>query len=53
MYNMILVEITIVTVRTENADILRNGESIRSSDYDSTSFWPPGSLHALGADGHI
>ena len=27
--------------------------SIRSSDNDSTSFWPPGSLHTLGADGHI
>ena len=26
---------------------------IRSSDNDSTSFWPPGSLHTLGADGHI
>ena len=27
--------------------------TIRSSDNDSTSFWPPGSLHTLGADGHI
>ena len=27
--------------------------SIRSSDNDSTRFWPPGSLHTLGADGHI
>ena len=27
--------------------------SIRSSDNDSTSFWPPGSLHTRGADGHI
>ena len=27
--------------------------SIRSSDNDSTGFWPPGSLHMLGADGHI
>ena len=27
--------------------------SIRSSDNDNTSFWPPGSLHTLGADGHI
>ena len=26
---------------------------IRSSDNDSTGFWPPGSLHSLGADGHI
>ena len=26
---------------------------IRSSDNDSTGFWPPGSLHILGADGHI
>ena len=25
--------------------------SIRSSDNDSTGFWPPGSLHTLGADG--
>ena len=25
----------------------------RSSDNDSTGFWPPGSLHTLGADGHI
>ena len=22
-------------------------------DNDSTGFWPPGSLHTLGADGHI
>ena len=27
--------------------------SIRSSDNDSTGFWSPGSLHTLGADGHI
>ena len=27
--------------------------TIRSSDNDTTGFWPPGSLHALGADGHI
>ena len=27
--------------------------AIRSSDNDSTGFWPPGSLHTLGADGHI
>ena len=27
--------------------------SIRSSDNDSTGIWPPGSLHTLGADGHI
>ena len=26
---------------------------IRSSDIDNTRFWPPGSLHTLGADGHI
>ena len=26
---------------------------IRSSGNDSTGFWPPGSLHTLGADGHI
>ena len=26
---------------------------IRSSDNDSTGVWPPGSLHTLGADGHI
>ena len=26
---------------------------IRSSDNDSSSFWPPGSLRTLGADGHI
>ena len=26
---------------------------IRSSDNDSTGLWPPGSLHTLGADGHI
>ena len=26
---------------------------IRSSDNDSTGFWPPGSLHTLGADGRI
>ena len=28
-------------------------EWIRSSDNDSTGYWPPGSLHTLGADGHI
>ena len=27
--------------------------AIRSSDNDSTGFWPPGLLHTLGADGHI
>ena len=27
--------------------------SIRSSDNDSTGFWPPGSLHTMGAGGHI
>ena len=26
---------------------------IRSSDNDSTGFWPPGSLHTLSADWHI
>ena len=26
---------------------------IWSSDNDSTGLWPPGSLHTLGADGHI
>ena len=26
---------------------------IRSSDNDGTGFWPPGSLHTLGADGQI
>ena len=28
-------------------------DPIRSSDNDSTGFWPPGLLHTLGADGHI
>ena len=28
-------------------------QGIRSSDNDSTGFWAPGSLHTLGADGHI
>ena len=28
-------------------------KQIRSSDNDSTGFWAPGSLHTLGADGHI
>ena len=28
-------------------------DSIWSNDNDSTGFWPPGSLHTLGADGHI
>ena len=32
---------------------LTNLFSIRSNDDDSTGFWPPGSLHTLGADGHI
>ena len=31
----------------------RHYASIRSSDNDSTGFWPPGSLHTLGADGYI
>ena len=26
---------------------------IRSSDNDNIGFWPPGSLHTLGADGYI
>ena len=26
---------------------------IRSIDNDSTGLWPPGSLHTMGADGHI
>ena len=30
-----------------------NIDGIRSSDNASTGFWPPGSLHTLGADGHI
>ena len=30
-----------------------NGLLIRSSDNDNIGFWPPGSLHTLGADGHI
>ena len=30
-----------------------SGCPIRSSDNDSTGLWPPGSLHTLGADGHI
>ena len=28
-------------------------EKTRSCDNYSTGFWPPGSLHTLGADGHI
>ena len=28
-------------------------DPMRSSDNDSTGLWPPGSLHTLGADGHI
>ena len=28
-------------------------QGIRSSDHDRTSFWPPGLMHTLGADGHI
>ena len=34
-------------------NISENKAPIRSSDNDSTGFWPPGSLHILGADGHI
>ena len=37
----------VLNVSEDNRDI------IRSSDNDSTGFWPPGSLHTLGADGHI
>ena len=33
--------------------IMVTHDTIRSSDNDSTGFWPPGSLHTLGADGHI
>ena len=42
------------------ANLVANGgntayrvDVIRSSDNDSTGFWPPGSLHTLGADGRI
>ena len=45
----------------QNEDCLLNGtrllqpkvRPIRSGDNDSTGFWPPGSLHTMGADGHI
>ena len=30
-----------------------HGDGIRSSDNNSTGLRPPGSLHTLGADGHI
>ena len=33
--------------------IAKKSQIIRSSDNDSTGLWPPGSLHTLGADGHI
>ena len=34
-------------------DISKTQLLIRSSDNDSTGFWPPGLLHTLGADVHI
>ena len=40
----------VVTEQTTEAFDL---QLIRSSDNDSTGFWPPGSLHTLGANGHI
>ena len=33
--------------------ILSTTSSIKSSDNYRTGFWPPGSLHTLGADAHI
>ena len=34
-------------------ELTMHNVTIRSSDNDSTGFWPPGSLHTLGTDGHI
>ena len=45
-----------VTQGSASQKILCNGQPyhwIRSSDNDSTGFWPPGSMHILGADGYI
>ena len=43
----------IVPIRSARRSDTTEGASIRSSDNDSTGLWPPGSLHTLGADGHI
>ena len=40
-------------LKKKNRGVTGIHTSIRSSDNDSTGFWPPGSLHTLGADGHI
>ena len=42
-----------VTTWISNCINVKQWDIIRSSDNDSTGFWPPGSLHTLGADGHI
>ena len=48
----------VFTIHTTNHGAKFNGITskvpvIRSSDNDSSDFWPPGSLHTLGADWHI
>ena len=45
-------EITKDIIILDTVNTLKHG-SIRSSDNDSTDFCQPGSLHTLGADGHI
>ena len=45
--------VKIVQLDSNCTEILDAMGPIRSSDNDSTGFGPPGSLHTLGADGHI
>ena len=53
---------TLITNALPDNDLMNKGNHytrsrgiglIWSSDNDSAGFWPPGSLHTLGADGHI
>ena len=48
-------DMTSLSASASNTDSTVSGlhSSIRSSDNDSSGLWPPGSLHTLGADGHI
>ena len=49
------VQLSFVDSNSDNnsALLVDNDLLIRSNDNDSTGFWPPGSLHTLGADGYI
>ena len=56
--NLQNIGITLLPTEVEKLLGIANNENDRiklilSSDNDSIGFWPPGSLHTLGADGHI